>query len=45
MEDNVKIDLKEIGWKGVDWVHMTQDRQAYVMSKFYKRQEIFYLVE
>jgi hypothetical protein len=32
LEDNVKIDLKEIGWKGVDWVHMAQDRQALVMS-------------
>lgn len=31
-EDNVKIDLKGIGWKGVDWVHMDQSRQALVMS-------------
>jgi hypothetical protein len=25
-EDNIKIDLKEIGWDGVVWIHLTQDR-------------------
>jgi hypothetical protein len=20
------MDLKEIGWEGVDWIHLTQDR-------------------
>jgi hypothetical protein len=32
-EDNIKIDLVEIGWKGVDWIHMAHDRvqwQAFV---------------
>jgi hypothetical protein len=24
--DNIKIDLREIGWDGVDWVDMSQDR-------------------
>jgi hypothetical protein len=24
--DNIKMDLREIGWDGVDWVDMTQDR-------------------
>jgi hypothetical protein len=24
-EDNIKIDLKEIGWDDVDWIHMAQD--------------------
>ena len=24
-EDNIKTNLKEIEWKGVDWVHMTED--------------------
>jgi hypothetical protein len=23
--DNIKIDLKEIGMEGVDWIHLTQD--------------------
>jgi hypothetical protein len=24
--DNVKMDLREIGWDGVDWMDMAQDR-------------------
>jgi hypothetical protein len=24
--DNIKIDLREIGWDGVDWIDMVQDR-------------------
>jgi hypothetical protein len=24
-EDNIKMDLREIGWSGVDWIHLTQD--------------------
>jgi hypothetical protein len=23
--DNIKIDLREIGWDGVDWIDMAQD--------------------
>jgi hypothetical protein len=23
--DNIKIDLREIGWDGVDWMRMAQD--------------------
>jgi hypothetical protein len=25
-EDNIKMDLREIGWGGIDWVGLTQDR-------------------
>jgi hypothetical protein len=25
-EDNIRIDLREIGWEGVDWIHLSQDR-------------------
>jgi hypothetical protein len=25
-EDKIRMDLKEIGWKGVDWLHLAQDR-------------------
>jgi hypothetical protein len=25
-EDNVIMDLREIGWEGVDWIHLTQVR-------------------
>jgi hypothetical protein len=24
--DNIKMDLREIGWYGMDWNHLTQDR-------------------
>jgi hypothetical protein len=27
--DNIKIDLREIGWDGVDWIDMTQDRDQW----------------
>jgi hypothetical protein len=25
-QDNIKIYLQEIGWKGMDWIHLTLDR-------------------
>jgi hypothetical protein len=27
--DNVRIDLNEIGWEGVDWIHLAQDREQW----------------
>jgi hypothetical protein len=27
--DNIKIDLGEIGWDGVDWVDLAQDRDQW----------------
>jgi hypothetical protein len=24
--DNIKMDLREIGWDGMDWIHLHQDR-------------------
>jgi hypothetical protein len=27
--DNIKIDLKEIGWDGVDWLDLVQDRDQW----------------
>jgi hypothetical protein len=27
--DNIKIDLSEIGWDGVDWVDLAQDRDQW----------------
>jgi hypothetical protein len=29
-EYNIRMDLKEIGWEGVDWMHLAQDRRALV---------------
>jgi hypothetical protein len=28
-EDNIKMDLREIGWEGVDWLHLAQDRDQW----------------
>jgi hypothetical protein len=25
-EDNIRIDLRVVGWEGVDWIHLAQDR-------------------
>jgi hypothetical protein len=25
-EDNIKMDLQEIGWRGMDWIYLLQDR-------------------
>jgi hypothetical protein len=25
-KDNIRMDLLEIGWEGVDWIHLAQDR-------------------
>jgi hypothetical protein len=24
-EDNIRMDVREIGWEGVDWMNLTQD--------------------
>jgi hypothetical protein len=24
-EDNIRMDLRKIGWDGVDWMHLAQD--------------------
>jgi hypothetical protein len=31
-EVKIKMDLTEIGFGGVDWIHMTQDRDRWVGS-------------
>jgi hypothetical protein len=28
-EDNIKMDVKDIGWEGVDWIHLAQDRDRW----------------
>jgi hypothetical protein len=28
-EDNIKIDLKEIGWEGRPWIDLAQDRHKW----------------
>jgi hypothetical protein len=29
MEDNKRIDVREIGWEAVDWIHLAQDRDQW----------------
>jgi hypothetical protein len=28
-EDDIKMDLREMGWEGVDWIHLDQDRDQW----------------
>jgi hypothetical protein len=28
-EDNIKMDLREIGWGGVDWIDLAQDKDEW----------------
>jgi hypothetical protein len=28
-EDNIRMDLKEIGWEGVDWTQLAPDRDQW----------------
>jgi hypothetical protein len=28
-EDYIRIDLREIGWEGIDWMYMAQDRDQW----------------
>jgi hypothetical protein len=28
-EDNVKMDLRELGWDGMDWIDLAQDRDQW----------------
>jgi hypothetical protein len=30
-EDNIKMDLQEVGWVGVDWVDLAQERDRWHM--------------
>jgi hypothetical protein len=28
-DDNIKIDLREVGWRGMDWIDLAQDRNRW----------------
>jgi hypothetical protein len=30
MEDNIKMDLKAVGWEGVYWIYMAEDRDQWL---------------
>jgi hypothetical protein len=27
--DNIKMDLREVGWDGIDWIELVQDRDQW----------------
>jgi hypothetical protein len=29
VEDNIRVDLKGVGWRGVDWIHLAQNRDQW----------------
>jgi hypothetical protein len=31
-ENDIKMDLREVGWGGMDWIHLTQDRDRWCVS-------------
>jgi hypothetical protein len=28
-EDDIRLDLREIGWEGANWIHLAQDRDLW----------------
>jgi hypothetical protein len=30
-QDNIRTDLREIWWEGVDWIHLAQDRSQWLI--------------
>jgi hypothetical protein len=28
-DDNIRMDLRETGWEGVEWMHLTQNRDKW----------------
>jgi len=28
-EDNIKMDLQDVGWRGMDWIDLAQDRDRW----------------
>jgi hypothetical protein len=28
-EDNIKMDLREVGWEGMNWINLAQDRDRW----------------
>jgi hypothetical protein len=39
--DNIKMDLREIGWDGRDWIELAQDRDQWRAAQLAASQEGF----
>jgi hypothetical protein len=33
-EDNIRMDLSEIGWGGMDWIDLAEDRNQWRVSRY-----------
>jgi hypothetical protein len=46
--DNIRVNLREVGWEGVDWMHLTQVRDQWLVLmntfEFHKERVIFDLL-
>ena len=29
MVNNIKMDLQEVGWEGMEWIYLAQDRESW----------------
>jgi hypothetical protein len=29
LEDNIKMDIQEVGWVGMDWIDVAEDRERW----------------
>jgi hypothetical protein len=35
--EDIRMDLREIGWEGVEWIHLAQDRDQWRAVVIHKR--------
>jgi hypothetical protein len=45
LEDNIKMDLREIGLEGVDWIHLAEDRDQWWTLGWLKNNVIHFSFE
>jgi hypothetical protein len=41
-ENNFKMDLREMGWSGVDWIYLAQDRDKWKVLYFFCNNPVHY---
>jgi hypothetical protein len=40
LEDNIEIDLEEVGWGGIDWIDLAQERRQVASSCEYSNEPL-----